>query len=119
MSKKPDNSPRSADPFDDNFCWFLFLEQPDNEITEDQIEEAYEKSAQWVTCACGQLCKEIPRNECNRPLDADLQLLGVSFMDKLKIAKNVFYRQHSFKEYLDEAKDILIKIEQRTTELLK
>lgn len=119
MSKKPDSSPKSADPYDDNFCWFLFLEQPDDQITEDQIEEAYHKSTEWVTCACGQVCASIPRNQSNEPDDETLYELGMQFMFELQDAREQFYIKDSFRNCLNYAKDILIKIEQRTTELLK
>lgn len=119
ISKKPDSLPKSADPNDDNFCWFLFLEQPDDEITEEQIEEAYDKSTQWVTCACGQVCAAIPRNQFNEPDDETLYELGMNFMFKLEEAQEQFYIRDSFRNCLNDAKDILVKIEQRTTELLK
>lgn len=119
MSKKPDSSPKSANPYNDNFCWFLFLEQPDNQITEDQIEEAYGKSTNWVTCACGQVCASIPRNKFNEPDDEILYELGMHFTCQIEDAKEQFYIKDSFKNCLDDAKNILIKIEQRTIELLK
>ncbi len=119
MSKKPNSSPKSADPYDDNFCWFLFLEQPDDQITEFQIEEAYDKSTKWVTCACGQVCASIPRNQSNEPDDETLYELGMQFMFELENAREQFYIRDSFKKCLNDAKDILIEIEQRTAELLK
>jgi hypothetical protein len=36
-------------------------------------------SSMWVTCACGNQCVIIPRDESGRPLDTDLVYLGNAF----------------------------------------
>jgi hypothetical protein len=37
------------------------------------------RAATWVTCACGKITQDIPRNRRSRPLDAELIRLGNLF----------------------------------------
>lgn len=112
----------SADPFAEDFNWFKFLALPVEEITEEAITAAYELSQDWVTCACGQVCRALPRRNGDEPKDEMLYQLGMSFTDILGAAYNeiVYGNNKEAKEAeLQEAMTILHEIEQRTTELLQ
>lgn len=43
------------------------------------IQRLYNKASVWTTCACGNQCAIIPRND-GQPEDDDLRLLGLDFM---------------------------------------
>ena len=111
----------SADPFADDFNWFKFLALPVEEITEEALLEASGLSGEWVTCACGQLCKKLPRHVNNAPIDETLYRLGLIFVSKISEAYNIKalgWGEGRIKNHLKEAKEILIQIEQRTNQLL-
>lgn len=40
----------------------------------------------WPTCACGQLCKQLPRDGQGRPMDYDTAKSGVEFMHDVAAA---------------------------------
>jgi hypothetical protein len=61
----------------------------------------------WVTCACGQLCSVLPRNNMGRPLDVRLQMLGTAFFHRIEEKKWC------------EALSVLHRIEERSNELLE
>jgi hypothetical protein len=114
----------SANPFDKDFNWFLFFEQPVEDISYYALVEAKKLASNWVTCACGQLCKTLPRGTVNspdEPKDEELSELGYRFHNEIEEA---WYRMEyrsalvSRKVYLANAKDILVQIEQRTNQLL-
>jgi hypothetical protein len=60
-----------------------------------------DKAATWVTCACGRITQDIPRNRRSRPLDAELIRLGNKF--SFEVESN---------EFLSAAR-ILLRIEAR------
>jgi hypothetical protein len=114
----------SSNPFSENFNWFLFLEKHPKDINLKEMEQAERLASSWVTCACGQLCKALPKKyggKIQEPEDSELSDLGMEFHQKITWAKD--YRENGFTaesaDRLDKAKEILIKIEQRTTELLQ
>jgi hypothetical protein len=78
-----------------------------DELSEEEYMNFYELSLNWVTCACGNLCAAIPRNQFGVPKDKTLSELGKKF------ALN-FYNGD-----FNAAKTTLEKIETRSTELLK
>jgi hypothetical protein len=45
---------------------------------------AINKAASWVTCACGNQCSIIPRDEDGEPQDKILSALGVDFYDEIR-----------------------------------
>lgn len=59
------------------FDWNAFLNQ--ETITEEEWKEAFNLAANWVTCACGNLCDAIPRDKYDFPKDQILIELGVEF----------------------------------------
>jgi hypothetical protein len=113
----------SCDPFDKDFNWFLFFEQPVEDISYDALVKAENLASNWVTCACGQLCKALPRGTSNNPdepKDPKLSELGYKFYDEIEKARDCkkLNAPALVKVYLANAEEILIQIEQRTTELL-
>lgn len=120
----------SADPFDKNFNWFLFLERSAEDLCQNLADVDAAKSAadNWVTCACGQLCKNLPRAELGGyPLDDELRHLGLVFADHIGVIRDRvssvigipelrLIAVHSLK---NKAYLVLIEIEKRTSELLQ
>lgn len=109
------------------FDWFSWLDDRIAmvEISEDKIDSVIEKSGQWTTCACGNMCDAIPRwsredanpssgirtSDGNYPMpgepkDGELSRLGMKFYDEIQD-----------KDW-EDAKDTLIKIERRSKEVL-
>jgi hypothetical protein len=114
----------SCNPFDKDFNWFLFFEQSAKEISLEVLTEAEKLASNWVSCACGQLCKALPRgvyDNPNEPKDPELSELGYNFHGEIEDAR--YFEKANDPEaveyHLAKAKEILIKIEQRTTELLQ
>lgn len=91
----------NAKPFD----WNAFLNQPT--ITEEEWENQKDLALDWVTCACGNQCSVIPRNERGQPYDKDLTNLGGRFYDEIKVRN------------IDGAKETLELIEERSAVLIK
>lgn len=56
------------------FDWRKFLKQP--EISDAEWEEAERRSQSWVTCACGNQCSIIPRENDGAPKNKLLRILG-------------------------------------------
>lgn len=113
----------SHNPFDENFNWFLFLDQPVEDISLYALTKAEMLASNWVTCACGQLCKALPRgthNSTDEPKDPELSKLGYKFYNAIEAAKycKKTGSSDSLRLRLDNAKKILIQIEQRTNQLL-
>lgn len=78
------------------------------EVTEEEVRNLTSLAAAWPTCACGELCKALPRNQyTDAPEDFTLYRLGCHFsslirLQEWKAAVGVFHH-----------------IEARTFELLK
>jgi len=53
------------------------------ELSEEELEDMELKAGRWPSCACGNLCKTIPRRE-GSPLDTRLYILGNKFSDFVK-----------------------------------
>lgn len=70
------------------FDWLVWLKQA---CKVDPSDEDYMRkivlAAQWPTCACGQLCKQIPRKASGEPTDAELFDLGVCFVRRIDSRK--------------------------------
>lgn len=77
------------------------------EPTELQHNRLITRASEWPTCACGQLCKALPRNKDKSPISDGLRFLGTSFYD------NIHLRQW------DVAKEIMDRIEEETIKQLK
>jgi hypothetical protein len=59
------------------FDWYAFLSRTD--LDEGDWQQAASLSAQWITCACGNLCAALPRTKSGTPLDEDLAHYGNYF----------------------------------------
>lgn len=86
------------------FNWNEFLNKEN--ITEEEWTNAYLLSKEWVTCACGNQCDVIPRNDDGTPKDWRLTSLGCLFFRFIKLKR------------ADDAKQILKAIEKRSTYLI-
>ena len=69
--------------------------------------QAVADAQSWTTCACGNMCDIIPRDEWGAPLDDELRTLGVLFPTYI----------HG--EQYDAAINTLDKIEKRSATLIK
>jgi hypothetical protein len=88
----------------DPFNWNQALSNSD--ITLGQWEDMENRANDWVTCAVGNQCAVIPRDEYGSPLDEELEWQGLSFMMAIQ------------NRDIDEAKDVLRSIEMRSAELI-
>ena len=90
------------------FNWITFLKRAIKKkpINRD-CDLAKRKSGWWTTCACGNLCKKLPRFSDGEPQDGQLSKMGMSF-----------YRAICLHDW-DLALSILYRIEKRTAKLLK
>lgn len=93
------------------FNWNKFLDS--EHISDTAWHEAYFLSSKWVTCACGNLCELIPREDnifqsggSGMPEDRKLRNLGVRFNENI-LSKNQ-----------KRAKITLDLIEKRSAEIL-
>ncbi|MGB5942084.1 MAG: hypothetical protein WBG71_04330 [Leeuwenhoekiella sp.] len=87
------------------FDWNVFLKK--ESITEDEWNEASDLASNWITCACGNQCAVIERDEEGTPKDELLMNLGLSFTTTI-----YFQRDQS------KALRILDQIETRSAQLI-
>lgn len=73
-------------PFAGPKDWLKVLEQLANGtaiVTEVGLRRLTRAANSWPTCACGQLCRALPRRYpgrfCQEPADYDLRILGLTF----------------------------------------
>lgn len=88
------------------FDWNAFLKNPPEKGSEEHYN-AEVKSEDWVTCACGNLCDIIPRSHTGCPIDNQLEILGGNFYIDITLGD------------WQKAKEMLVKIENRSAELIK
>lgn len=55
------------------------LKRRKTNITDDVYNKLIERSANRVTCACGNMCNIIPRKICGEPIDCELANLVENF----------------------------------------
>lgn len=90
------------------FDWNRFLDQAEQgKVTDDELWNARHQSNDWVTCACGNQCAALPRNENGRPLDGELYTLGLDFADDI------------YEGHWSHARSVLSAIESRSSFLLR
>lgn len=89
------------------FDWNKFLNKA--RITEKEWDDAFTKAHSWTTCACGNQCAVIPRDEKGKPDDELLVTLG---------GDNGFYGAIKDKN-VAEAKHFLEMIEIRSSYLIR
>lgn len=90
-------------------------------LNSKQIKYFAEKSADWVTCACGNQCDVIPRTDDGEPYDDELDDLGVEFcMLWQRVGLFTYAKQtDKIKRTVKELMITLDLIEQRSIFLLK
>lgn len=95
--------------FGPKFDWYDVLDRliDGEQPSESDRAEIQQRAGPWTTCACGQMCKLIPRDSSKAPLDQKLRELGGQFA---RLMTEGSYR---------EARNTLDKIEKRTTQLLE
>ena len=73
----------------------------------------------WITCACGNACKVIPRNfkENDRPDDPELANLGIDFAHYLTLMDQED-EEKEFEQYRAAAIKVLDQIEARSATLV-
>ena len=54
-------------------------------LDQNEFDDLRSRSDDWVTCACGNQCAIIPRQDTGQPRDVQLMLLGVSFAESVAI----------------------------------
>jgi len=86
------------------FNWFEALKKKRKDIHDWKLLQY--RSNLWVTCACGNLCDIIPRDEIGSPIDWILRMLGYDFNTAIQ------------KKYNKKALSILKLIEKRSTYLI-
>lgn len=90
------------------FNWIHKLKElvinPD--ITDSEHEDLASLAEDWPTCACGELCKKLPKNLSGIPLDSTLWKLGSLFCSWIALKK------------WDKAIEVFYEIESRTSYLL-
>ncbi|QMV49831.1 MAG: hypothetical protein [Cryophage ML09] len=90
------------------FNWFTELDNAIKaEPTDDKFFDLERRASSWVTCACGELCKALPKGRNGQPENSYLYASGAEFTDAVH-NKDWFY-----------ATIILERIEKKTIELLK
>lgn len=89
------------------FNWYTELDKAINEEpTEEKYLYLFKRSGDWVTCACGELCKALPKDRNGQPEDLQLYKMGVDFTNCI-LAK-----------HWHQALGTLNQIEARTAKLL-
>ena len=91
---------------DNNINWFGVLKELEKTKDPELRKFAIHFAQSWVTCACGNQCKIIPRNDNGEPKDRQLKNLGVAFLARIEIMA------------IDSAIKCLELIEERAQELL-
>ena len=100
------------------FNWNKFLAKRPSNYTQRQRNDAETKAGEWVTCACGNQCSIIPRDDSDgEPQDPVLYKLGMEFStdvsnanDNLDVGDSDTYKH---------ARRTLAKIEKRSAFLIK
>lgn len=71
----------------DGFDWFKVLakaKEDSGSVSREMWSDLMIYAQGWPTCACGQLCAELPRNDEGCPLDSILRDLGLLFNEQIR-----------------------------------
>lgn len=98
------------------FDWYAFLKQ--EVFTQDELDDAAGKASDWVTCACGNQCAILDRNEWGEPEDQKLAEIGTHFADSVENMAYAFGTLSELQEDLSEEEKIS-KGDQRSLDRLK
>lgn len=71
------------------FDWWQFLDRAKNGVLDEEHfgqehREAIQRATSWTTCACGNQCSVIPRNDSGSPEDEMLFSLGMNFCHEIE-----------------------------------
>ena len=96
-------------PTEKRFNWLTRLRQlvAGNVKNPRDINDLYRRAGNWPTCACGTLCRRLPRDVGGRPCDLTLMNEGLRFYRAIKLGE------------WQSALTIFRNIEERTALLLK
>lgn len=110
----------------EKFDWFEWLERLKSvekleEYPLQDIEEKAESAQSWVTCAVGNQCDIIPRDNGGAPRDFKLSCLGCRFAENMGMIEANFIRKdfEGVRDDIEVALDTLRKIEERSSELIQ
>lgn len=84
-------------------CWWKFLQK--KRISMQEWIGVRDWSRSWVTCACGERCKRVPRDQFGMPKDDKLRRLGIDFHRAIISRKKK--RLHHLQEKLLELQDAM------------
>jgi hypothetical protein len=100
-----------------SFDWGKALALDFSEMSFRQMDEMVVLSKSWVTCACGNQCSVIPRDNCGSPLDSVLEELGSEFHNIIR-AMRLAYSRINGNVHRRNAIDVLRTIEERSAILI-
>lgn len=89
------------------FNWNKFLNRKESTISEREWTKAKKLAGNWVTCACGNQCSILDRDDQGEPLDNLLSTLGCDFYQDIA-GRDIKTAKHTLKQ-----------IERRSAELIK
>lgn len=98
------------------FDWDAFLKQPT--FTEEELQDAKSLASQWVSCACSNACKDLPKNEHGAPRDSELRELGTRFCVRVEALLLTWQAGLCIEVRRDMCIDTLDRIEERAKFLL-
>ena len=98
--------------------WYKILHQDKKDFTKKDLKKLQDTAAEWEFCACGNLCKLIPRKEGGAPKDKILMKAGVKFSFALTTAW-LNYGSSNWFESILEAREFHSKIEKRAGVILR
>lgn len=107
----------NTNPNDKDFDWFAFLGQPCRNMSKEDLEDAHDLASDWPTCACGQLCRALPRSIAGEPYDDQFHRLGMDFLSEI-INMKLMDSECDKESCRKNAIAIFKRIEERTIELL-
>jgi hypothetical protein len=92
-----------------DFNWFAVLKdlRAGRPIEREEWAKLSQMAGNWITCACGQLCQSLPRNNFGCPRDGKLAAYGTVFYHDIESCN------------WSKALQTMHKIEARTMELLE
>lgn len=101
--------------------WLEFLTLPKKAYNSELLNKAVNASASWVTCACGNQCDIIPRDDDGSPLDDELYHLGCNFAHLIERLAGFYLEEEEILEFSlsrSTALDLLKEIEHRANLIL-
>lgn len=100
------------------FDWFKFLKK--EKFTERELDAAEQRAGQWTTCACGNMCSIIKRDDDGEPVDRKLSSLGVDFYERIEDMKYSLIEDGTVSNVSKlRAQKVLQKIEARSKKLIE